>query len=182
MFNKPNTDLFSNPYLVNNKKAPIDDIESLYQKLDAIKNQKMLLEKSDIKQANSNDSTLIKRKTVYDDINSLWSELSADEKKFIETSDDYVQANIEYQTAFNSFLLERMGDEFLMSKYGTAPEKILGAIKKKKDEYQNNLSNDISTIKQQNQLLLKQNEELTKNNENLNSLIKSLQEKIWMDK
>lgn len=177
--NRTNSNLFANPYLVNNKTNDTD-LTMLYQKLDALKAQKNYM--NNAQPQTQDDEVLAKRKTVYTDIQQVWSELSNDEKQFIESSEEYIQANIEYQNAFNQFLLERMGDEFLVSKYGMAPEKVLGAIKKKKEEYQNNLSSDISTIKSQNQYLLQKNEELVKNNEEMTKLIKSLQEQLWVNK
>lgn len=70
----------------------------------------------------------------------------------------------------------------MRSKYGYVPEKILLVIKQKKEEYQNNLTNDISTIKTQNEYLIKKNDELSKNNEEMSKLIKSLQDQLWVNK
>ena len=159
------------------------DLAVLYQKLDALKAQKQVMNTPVAPNATGMAAeSNTQRKTVYSDIQKVWTELSADEKKFIESSEEYIQANIDYQTAFNQFLIERMGEEFLVSKYGTAPEKILAVINKKKDEYKSNLSNDISTIKSQNQYLIQKNEDLSKKNEELSSLIKSLQEQLWVNK
>ena len=180
--NRTNSNLFANPFLANNKQSD-PDLANLYQQLDALKAQKQLMNNAtSTNQQIMQDDTSAKRKTVYSDIQKVWAELSTDEKNFVENSEEYIQANIEYQTAFNQFLIERMGEEFLLSKYGSAPEKILGVINKKKDEYKNNLSTDISTIKTQNQYLLKQNEELAKNNEEMSKLIKTLQDKLWVNK
>lgn len=183
MFNqRNNSNLFANPYLANTKQNDTD-LTSLYQQLDALKAQKQLMNNSVAQNPQTmTDEASAKRKTVYTDIQKVWAELSTDEKNFIESSEEYVQANIEYQTAFNQFLIERMGEEFLLSKYGAAPEKVLGVINKKKDEYKNNLSSDISTIKSQNQYLLQQNEQLAKNNEEMSKLIKSLQDQLWVNK
>lgn len=139
------------------------DLNDLYGKIEALKAQKEQVLNPP------------RKRTVYDDINDTWNSLSSDEQHFIENSDEYKNANIFYQQQFNAFLIERMGDEFLKSKYGTAPEKVLGVIKEKKDEYQKNLSNDISTIKEQNKLLMKQNEEL-------NKIIKRLNEELLVKK
>lgn len=179
--NRNNSDLFANPYLAN--KQNDTDLTSLYQQLDALKAQKQFMNNSVAHNTQLQaDDNSVKRKTVYSDIQKVWADLSADEKKFIENSEEYIQANIEYQTAFNQFLIERMGDEFVSSKYGMAPEKILTVINKKKDEYKSNLSSDISTIKSQNQYLMQKNEELTKNNEEMSKLIKSLQDQLWVNK
>lgn len=179
--NRNNLDLFANPYLIN--KQTDTDLASLYQQLDALKAQKQSMNNSvAYNTQNKNDENLTARKTVYSDIQKVWSDLSADEKKFIENSEEYIQANIEYQTAFNQFLIERMGDEFISSKYGMAPEKVLAVINKKKDEYKSNLTSDISTIKTQNQYLMQKNEELSKNNEEMTKLIKSLQDQLWVNK
>lgn len=139
------------------------DLNDLYGKIEALKAQKEQVLNPP------------RKRTVYDDINDTWNSLSSDEQHFIENSDEYKNANMFYQQQFNAFLIERMGDEFLKSKYGTAPEKVLGVIKEKKDEYQKNLSNDISTIKEQNKLLMKQNEEL-------NKIIKRLNEDLLVKK
>lgn len=139
------------------------DLNDLYGKIEALKAQKEQVLNPP------------RKRTVYDDINDTWNGLSSDEQHFIENSDEYKNANMFYQQQFNAFLIERMGDEFLKSKYGTAPEKVLGVIKEKKDEYQKNLSNDISTIKEQNKLLMKQNEEL-------NKIIKRLNEDLLVKK
>ena len=139
------------------------DLNDLYGKIEALKAQKEQVLNPP------------RKRTVYDDINDTWNSLSSDEQHFIENSDEYKNANMFYQQQFNAFLIERMGDEFLKSKYGTAPEKVLGVIKEKKDEYQKNLSNDISTIKEQNKLLMKQNEEL-------NKIIKRLNEELLVKK
>lgn len=183
--NQQNNSLFSNPYLVNSgpKSPSSSDIANLYQKLDTLKAQQNAMQQMENVRPNNNmNDDSAKRRTAFTEINDTWAELSADEKKFIENSQEYAQANIEYQTAFNSFLLERMGDEFLRSKYGSAPEKILLVIKQKKEEYQNNLTNDISTIKTQNEYLIKKNDELSKNNEEMSKLIKSLQDQLWVNK
>lgn len=182
MFNNRNTaDIFANPFLANNNKTNDLDLASLYQKLDALKAQKQVINNVQ-NTATTVDDVAAKRKTVYTDIQKIWSELSADERNFIENSEEYIQANVEYQTAFNQFLIERMGEEFLVSKYGIAPEKVLAVINKKKDEYKSNLSNDISTIKSQNQYLMQKNDDLAKKNEELSNLIKSLQEQLWVNK
>ena len=180
--NRNNSNLFANPYLTNNNQNDTD-LTSLYQQLDALKAQKQMMNQSVAQNPQTqNDEAIAKRRTVYTDIQKVWAELSTDEKNYIESSDEYVQANVEYQTAFNQFLIERMGEEFLVSKYGMAPEKVLAVINKKKDEYKNNLSNDISTIKSQNQYLMQKNEELSKNNEEMAKLIKSLQDQLWVNK
>ena len=52
----------------------------------------------------------------------------------------------------------------------------------KKEKYRENLTNDISTIKEQNKELITKNEELAKNNQELTNLIKSLQDQLWVKK
>lgn len=185
MFNNQNSNLFSNPYLPNNgpKSPTAGDIANLYQKLDTLKAQQNVIQQMENATSNKttvNDST--PRKTAFTEISELWAELSNEERKFIESSSEYIDANIEYQNAFNSFLLDKLGDEFLRSKFGAAPEKVLLAIKHKKEEYQTNLSNDISTIKTQNQFLMQKNDELAKSNEEMTKLIKSLQDQLWVNK
>lgn len=194
-FGKQNNNLYSNPYLpkassVLNNTTPngADDINALYAQLEALKAQKQALSQTQqvAAQANvpipQNQQKMPQVKTVYTDIAEIWNSLSAEEQKFVEGSQEYQQANIEYQNAFNSFLLDKMGAEFLTSKYSEYPERVLAVIKTKKEEYQNNLTNDISTIKSQNEALIKQNSELAKNNEELGKLIKSLQEQMWVNK
>ena len=189
MYNLKNNSLFSNPYLPKNPSninntlsGQADDINALYSQLEALKAQRQSLGKTQQAFVDTQHPQQNSVRTVYTDIAELWESLSADEQRFVETSQEYQQANIEYQNAFNSFLLERFGNEFLSSKHGKVPEKILSIIKTKKEEYQNNLTNDISTIKSQNELLLKQNSELSKNNEEMGRLIKSLQDQLWVQK
>ena len=52
----------------------------------------------------------------------------------------------------------------------------------KEEKYRENLTNDISTIKEQNKELITKNEELAKNNQELTNLIKSLQDQLWVKK
>lgn len=181
--NNTNTNLFANPYLQESQssKAP-DDINSLYRQIEALKAQKTALTNLQSPNIKNNDATQQNKRTVYNDIGTIWSELSAEERKYIENSEEYQNANIEYQQSFNNFLVEKLGDDYLQSRFGTAPEKVLAVIKKKKEEFQNNITNDISAIKSQNEYLVKKNDELTKSNEEMNKLIKALQEQLFVNK
>ena len=58
----------------------------------------------------------------------------------------------------------------------------INGFKNKKEKYRENLTNDISTIKEQNKELITKNEELAKNNQELTNLIKSLQDQLWVKK
>ena len=91
--------------------------------------------------------------------------MSVDERKFIESSNEFISANIQYQEAFSNFLIDKFGGEFLQSKCGVTVEKVVATIKEKKEKYRESLANDISTIKEQNQELITKNEELAKKNQ-----------------
>ena len=159
-----NQDVFSNPFL-NNKSADLNDI---YNKINALKMQQQ--------------QTQQPAQNAYDDLKSLYKGMSVDERKFVESSNEFISANIQYQEAFSNFLIDKFGGEFLQSKYGVTVEKVVATIKEKKEKYRESLANDISTIKEQNQELITKNEELAKNNQELTNLIKSLQAQLWVKK
>ena len=158
-----NQDVFSNPFL-NNKSADLNDI---YNKINALKMQQQPQQTA---------------QNAYDDLKSLYKDMSVDERKFVESSNEFMSANIQYQEAFSNFLIDKFGGEFLQSKYGVTVEKVVATIKEKKEKYRESLANDISTIKEQNQELITKNEELAKNNQELTNLIKSLQDQLWVKK
>lgn len=158
-----NQNVFSNPFL-NNQSSEFNDI---YNKINALKMQQQ-------------SQQIVQ--TAYDDLKGLYKEMSVDERKYVESSDDFVNANVQYQEAFSNFLIDKFGGEFLQSKYGVTVEKVVATIKQKREEYHENLTNDISTIKEQNQALITKNEELAKNNQELTNLIKSLQDQLWVKK
>ena len=159
-----NQDVFSNPFL-NNKSA---DLNGIYNKINALKMQQQ--------------QTQQPAQNAYDDLKSLYKDMSVDERKFVESSNEFISANIQYQEAFSNFLIDKFGGEFLQSKYGVTVEKVVATIKEKKEKYRESLANDISTIKEQNQELITKNEELAKNNQELTNLIKSLQDQLWVKK
>ena len=159
-----NQNVFSNPFL-NNKT---DDFNDIYNKINALKMQQQ--------------QTQQPAQNAYDDLKSLYKDMSADERKFIESSNEFISANIQYQEAFSNFLIDKFGGEFLQSKYGVTVEKVVATIKEKKEKDRESLANDISTIKEQNQELITKNEELAKNNQELTNLIKSLQDQLWVKK
>lgn len=159
-----NQNVFSNPFL-NNKT---DDFNDIYNKINALKMQQQ--------------QTQQPTQNAYDDLRGLYKDMSVDERKYVESSNEFVSANIQYQEAFSNFLIDKFGGEFLQSKYGVTVEKVVATIKQKREEYHENLANDISTIKEQNQELITKNEELAKNNQELTNLIKSLQDQLWVKK
>ena len=159
-----NQNVFSNPFL-NNKGTDLTDI---YNKINTLKMQQQ--------------QTQPPIQNAYDDLRDLYKDMSIDERKYIESSNEFISANIQYQEAFSNFLIDKFGGEFLQSKYGVTVEKVVATIKDKKEKYRENLTNDISTIKEQNKELITKNEELAKNNQELTNLIKSLQDQLWVKK
>ena len=109
-----NQDVFSNPFL-NNKSADLNDI---YNKINALKMQQQ--------------QTQQPAQNAYDDLKSLYKDMSVDERKFIESSNEFISANIQYQEAFSNFLIDKFGGEFLQSKYGVTVEKVVATIQNKK--------------------------------------------------
>lgn len=157
-----NQNIFSNPFLKDQT-----DVNDIYRKIDALK----------IQQAQQTNA-----RNAYDDLRSLYKDMSADERRYIESSDEFIKANMEYQEAFGNFMIDRMGSDFLQSQYGSTVEKTIAVIKRKKEEYHDHLAEDINTIKEQNASLMSKNDELAKTNKEMTELIKSLQDQLWVKK
>ena len=88
-----NQNVFSNPFL-NNKGTDLTDI---YNKINTLKMQQQ--------------QTQPPIQNAYDDLRDLYKDMSVDERKYIESSNEFISANIQYQEAFSNFLI----DKFLCS-------------------------------------------------------------------
>lgn len=161
MYNYSQPPLFSNPYGTNEKTQ--DQLADAYKKLELLKQQEM---------------NKAPERNAFSDISEELKGLSEDERTFIESSKEYIEASQAYQQAFNSFLIEKTGSEFLKTKYGTTVEKLLAVIKNKKDNYRNKFAEDIEAIKNTNSKLEKNNEELLKANSLLQQQLEAIQKKL----
>ena len=99
-------------------------------------------------------------RTVFNDIADEWGDSSDEEKKFIDNDKDYINANLNYQQQFNSFLLELVGTQFANSKYGKSAESLLIALREAKSRYKKETTENIVQVKAENESLQKQIEEL----------------------
>lgn len=99
-------------------------------------------------------------RTVFNDIADEWGGSSDEEKKFIDNDKDYINANLNYQQQFNSFLLELVGTQFANSKYGKSAESLLVALREAKSRYKKETTENIVQVKAENESLQKQIEEL----------------------
>lgn len=99
-------------------------------------------------------------RTVFNDIADEWGNSSDEEKKFIDNDKDYINANLNYQQQFNSFLLELVGTQFANSKYGKSAESLLIALREAKSRYKKETTENIVQVKAENESLQKQIEEL----------------------
>jgi hypothetical protein len=159
--NNNDNSLFSNSYLNNAS----NNFTEAYKKLELLKQQVAGNQPQE-------------KKTVFTDIFSEWEASSDDEKLFIENSKEYIEANSEYQKAFNTFLIEHLGDDFIRSKHGLSAEKLLNTIRNKKDAYKNKFAADIESIKEINSKLERNNEELAKTNLNLQKQLEDIQKRL----
>jgi hypothetical protein len=158
--NSENT-LFSNSYLNNAS----NNFAEAYKKLELLKQQ-------------ANGGQPPEKKTVFSEIFAEWDASSDDEKIFIENSKEYIEANSEYQKAFNTFLIEHLGNDFIHSKHGLSAEKLLNTIRNRKDAYKNKFAADIESIKEINSKLEKNNEELAKTNLDLQKQLEDIQKRL----
>lgn len=99
-------------------------------------------------------------RTVFNDIADEWGSCSEDERKFIESDVDYMQANLAYAQQFNSFLLDQFGLQFANSKYGVSAEQVLVALRNARGKFRTNAIEDVAKIKSENMQLQKQIKEL----------------------
>lgn len=155
----PNTsnNLFSNPLYNSNER-----LNELYKNMELLK------------QAQQPQN----QKTVFTEINAELKELSEDEKRFIEGSEDYLRASQNYQNAFSMFLIDNFGAEFSKSPYGKTAEELLMTLKQQKENYKNRFAKNITEIKEKNDALAQQNTELAKINQGLQAQLLEIQKKL----
>jgi hypothetical protein len=101
-------------------------------------------------------------RTVFNDIADEWNKCTAEEQAFINNDEDYVKSNLKYQQAFNSFLLEKVGQQFVMSPYGKTAEEVLLTMKRAKERYRQNTDNTVRSVQEQNEILRSEIAELKK--------------------
>lgn len=101
-------------------------------------------------------------RTVFTDIADEWSKCSVEEQSFINNDEQYVEANLTYQQAFNSFLLEMVGQQFLTSQYGKTAENVLIKLKQAKERYRQKTDLTVKNVQEQNEMLKAELAELKK--------------------
>jgi len=101
-------------------------------------------------------------KTVFNDIADEWSKCTAEEQAFINNDEEYVKANLKYQQAFNSFLLEMVGQQFVASPHGRTAEEVLLSMRRAKEKYRQNTDTTVKNVQQQNEILKAEIAELKK--------------------
>lgn len=101
-------------------------------------------------------------RTVFTDIADEWSKCTQEEQIFINNDEKYVEANLAYQQAFNSFLLEMVGPQFLTSQYGKTAENVLVTLKQAKDKYRQKTDLTVKSVQEQNEMLKAELAELKK--------------------
>lgn len=101
-------------------------------------------------------------RTVFNDIADEWNKCTAEEQAFINNDEDYVKSNLKYQQAFNSFLLEMVGQQFVVSPYGKTAEEVLLTMKRAKERYRQNTDNTVRSVQEQNEILRSEIAELKK--------------------
>jgi hypothetical protein len=158
--NTPPNSIFSSPFQVQN---PEDRLNQIYQEMEILKQKQ-----------NGN----VQQKTVFTEIADEMKDISIDERRYIESSDEYISASQQYQNDFSMFLIDNFGAEFSRSKYGKSTEKILAIIRKKKEDYKNHFAENISEIKEQNSTLSKQNDVLAKTNLDLQKQLAEIQKQL----
>jgi ABC-type transporter Mla subunit MlaD len=166
-----NSNIFKNPLDFNGASSPDAQMSEIYANLEKLKQLQQL------SQVNNQQ-----KRTVFSDIADELKDLGEDERRFIESSEEYQKANAEYQESFTAFLLEKLGPEYLASQHGKIPEKMLLVIKQKKEKYKGQFAADISSIKEQNSNLAQKNETLMKTNLELQKQLKQIQEKLATEK
>ncbi len=101
-------------------------------------------------------------RTVFNDIADEWSKCTTEEQNFINNDEDYINSNLKYQQAFNSFLLEMFGQQFASSSYGRSAEEVLISLRKSRDKYRQNNDKTVKNVQEQNEMLKAEIEELKK--------------------
>lgn len=137
------------------------DLAKMYAELEAIKNA-------------SSQPT----RTVFTDIAEEMSDLSDDERAFIEGSKEYALLNQQYQVEFSTFLINKFGAEYSSSQYGKTPERILGLIREKKEQYKNQFAANLNEIKENNRSLVSKNNELAEVNKRLQIELEAIKNKL----
>jgi hypothetical protein len=92
-------------------------------------------------------------RTVFNDISDEWNKCTAEEQSFINNDEDYIKSNLKYQQAFNSFLLEMVGQQFVASPHGRTAEEVLLSMRKAKDKYRQKADSTVKTVQEQNEVL-----------------------------
>jgi hypothetical protein len=134
---------------------------------------KMYAELEAIKSSNSQPA-----KTVFTEIADEMSDISDDERAFIEGSKEYGILNQQYQVEFSSFLINKFGAEYSSSQYGKTPERILGLIREKKEQYKNQFAANLNEIKENNKSLVSKNNELAEVNKKLQIELEAIKNKL----
>lgn len=101
-------------------------------------------------------------RTVFTDITEEWSKCTAEEQNFINNDENYVKANLKYQQAFSSFLLEMWGQQFIASPHGKTAEEVLIALKSAKEKYRQKTDSTVKDVQEQNLMLKNEIEQLKK--------------------
>lgn len=101
-------------------------------------------------------------RTVFNDIADEWNKCTAEEQAFINNDEEYVKSNLKYQQAFNSFLLEMVGQQFVSSPHGRTAEEVLLSMKKAKDKYRQKADSTVKSVQEQNEVLRAEIAELKK--------------------
>ena len=99
-------------------------------------------------------------RTVFNDIADEWGNCSEDERRFIDTDLDYVNANLRYQQQFNAFLLEMVGTQFINSPYGKSAEEVLVTLRQARGRYRSKTAEMASSIQDENKQLRAEIEKL----------------------
>ena len=99
-------------------------------------------------------------RTVFNDIADEWANCTEEERRFIDSDPEYINANLTYQQQFNAFLLDMVGLQFINSQYGKSAESVLITLKNAKAKYKKEAAESIASVKAENAALQKQLEEL----------------------
>lgn len=99
-------------------------------------------------------------RTVFNDIADEWANCSEDERRFIDSDNEYINANLIYQQQFNAFLLDLVGLQFVNSQYGKSAEGVLVSLRNAKAKYKKEAAESVASVKAENAELQRQLEEL----------------------
>lgn len=101
-------------------------------------------------------------RTVFNDISDEWNKATAEEQAFINNDEDYIKANLKYQQAFNYFLLEMVGQQFIASPHGATAEEVLLSLRHAKERYREKADSTVKSVQEQNEMLKAEIAELKK--------------------